>query len=380
MIRSRFEELALSDYTLPEDVVARTLSPAFVVYMDRVRENVRRMIAIVGGVERWRPHLKTTKIPEVWAELIAAGVRNFKCATTREARLLCELFDRVGVADADVLVAYPLVGPALNVLGQIATAHPRTRVSVLCEASELVASIPTSVSVFVDVNPGMHRTGIPLDERAAINAVATGAGERFRGIHFYDGHLHQADPSERRAAIFACHDGLMALRADLIAAGHGVRELVTSGTPAFLDALAYPGFEGLEHSIHRVSPGTVVFYDLRSEQDNPSLDLLPAACVLARVVSHPADGIVTCDAGSKSIAAESGDPVAFVLGHPGATPLTPNEEHLPIRWDGERPARGATLLLIPQHVCPTTNLAEQALVVDGGTVRLVAVSARAHDV
>jgi D-serine deaminase-like pyridoxal phosphate-dependent protein len=63
---------------------------------------------------------------------------------------------------------------------------------------------------------------------------------------------------------------------------------------------------------------------------------------------------------------------------------TPSEEHLPLRQarqDAEaRPPRGSGLLLVPRHVCPTVNLAEQAVLLDGGrVVDVVAVSARAHD-
>jgi D-serine deaminase-like pyridoxal phosphate-dependent protein len=90
---------------------------------------------------------------------------------------------------------------------------------------------------------------------------------------------------------------------------------------------------------------------------------------------------VTCDAGSKSIAAEAGDPCAFVLGHPELVPLRPSEEHLPLSVrSGPLPPRGTELLLVPRHVCPTVNLAEQAILVENGEVREIApVSARAHD-
>ena len=40
-------------------------SPCLLLYPDRVRENIRRMIAITGGVESLRPHMKTHKMPEV---------------------------------------------------------------------------------------------------------------------------------------------------------------------------------------------------------------------------------------------------------------------------------------------------------------------------
>ncbi len=37
-------------------------SPCLLIYPDRVRENIHRMVHIAGGVERLRPHMKTHKI------------------------------------------------------------------------------------------------------------------------------------------------------------------------------------------------------------------------------------------------------------------------------------------------------------------------------
>jgi D-serine deaminase-like pyridoxal phosphate-dependent protein len=109
------------------------------------------------------------------------------------------------------------------------------------------------------------------------------------------------------------------------------------------------------------------------------LDLVPAAVVLARVVSHPRDGVVTCDAGSKSLAAEYGNPIGFALGHPQMVGLSPSEEHLPMdvsAMGADVPALGSLLYLVPRHVCPTVNLAEQALLVRSEVVQ---VAGRAHD-
>jgi D-serine deaminase-like pyridoxal phosphate-dependent protein len=372
-------ELDPARYALPAADLARVLSPALVIHLDLVRANVRRMLAHVGTPERWRPHVKTTKTPEVFAELLAAGLRHFKCATLREARVLLETARASGHEALDLLVAYPLLGPALGALGRLAQAYPRARLAVLCEDPEAVATIPREVGLFVDLDPGMRRTGIPLGERAAIRAVVRAAGERLRGLHHYEGHLH-GELEERRAQCFACYRELLALVAELERDGAAIPELVTSGTPAFLHALAFEPFR-TGPRVHRVSPGTVVFHDARSAEENPGLGLVPAAVVLARVVSRPAHDVVTCDAGSKSLAAEAGDPCALVVGRPELVALTPSEEHLPLHVTaGPAPARGEVLMLVPRHVCPTVNLAEEALRVEGGAVRgTVRVRARAHD-
>ena len=378
---TRVADIDPAEYRLPDEVSARLVSPALVVHLDRVRRNVATIIGRLGGrVDRWRPHVKTLKIPEVFAEVIGAGLRGFKCATIREARCLTEALKREGIAGGDLLVAHPLTSPALDMLGTLARTHTETRLSMLAEDPAGVDVIPPEVDVFVDVNVGMNRTGIPLGEADRILAVASRAGPRFRGIHAYDGHLHQPDREERRTAIFACYDGVADLVRRLTGSGIRVAEVVTAGTPSFPSAVEYEGFEGLETE-HRLSPGTVVYHDLRSEEQNPELDLDPAAVVCARVVSHPQEQIVTVDAGSKSIAAEAGDPCAYAIGHPGLQAMTPSEEHLPFRvTDGEPPARGYLLTLVPRHVCPTVNLAETALLVDEGRVlQAVPVAARSHD-
>ena len=125
----------------------------------------------------------------------------------------------------------------------------------------------------------------------------------------------------------------------------------------------------------------MVFHDFQYDALLEDLELQPAAMLLSRVISHPQTDLVTCDAGSKSLAAEAGHPVAFVLGHPELVAKPPSEEHLPLQCtSGEKPERGYALLLIPRHVCPTVNLAEQALLVKSdGTAEVIEITARAHD-
>lgn len=366
-------------YELPPEVTARLCSPALVVHLDRVRMNVARVVELCGGdASRWRPHVKTTKLPPVWRELVAAGVERFKCATLREARVLAETLETRG----DVLLAHPAVGPALEGLGALAARHPALRFSILSEDPAHARRVPQNVGVFVDVDPGdYHRTGVPLAARERILAVARGAGVRFRGVHCYEGNLVQRDYAERRRLAFAVYEELLDLLAALHAAGHPVEELVTSGTPGFRCALEFTPFAAFENTKHRVSPGTVVLHDARSEEENPELRLEPAAVVFTRVVSAPTADSVTCDAGSKSVAAEAGTPCAVVLGRPELLARTPSEEHLPLTVrSGPPPPRGTELYLVPRHVCPTVNLAEEVLLVEGGVVIGVErVTARAHD-
>ncbi len=370
-------------YRIPAELTERIQTPALVVFMDKVDRNIKQVIYHTGGdVNRWRTHLKTTKLPQVWERLLEAGVRQFKCATTREAACLLTLLDHRGIEGADLLIAYPLLGPGLERAADLARDHGRTAVSVLCEDPAAADRIPRSLGIFVDVNPMMNRTGIEIDDRPRILEVAHWAGASFRGIHAYDGHIRDNEPSVRREQAWKIYDEVVALCGHLMANGLRVDEVITSGAMTFLDALAYPPFTELNETTHRVSPGTVVFCDTTTQTAVAQAKLEPAAVVLTRIISRPTAGIATCDAGSKTIAAEMGDPCAIVIGHPELIAMKPSEEHLPFLIEsGPGPARGDLLLLVPRHVCPTVNLAQEAILLNAdGSTQIVPVAAAGHEV
>ena len=50
-------------------------TPALVVYPERVRENIRLAIEMVGSPDRLRPHVKTHKSPAVTRLMLEAGIR-----------------------------------------------------------------------------------------------------------------------------------------------------------------------------------------------------------------------------------------------------------------------------------------------------------------
>ena len=372
----------VDSYRLEPELAQRIMTPALIIFMDKVDRNIQQVISHAGGdPNRWRPHLKTTKIPQVWERLIEAGVRQFKCATTREAAVLLEMLDRLGVRGADLLIAYTLIGPALERAADLARQHDRTAVSVLCEDPDAVDSIPDHLGIFVDVNPMMNRTGIEIANRKQIIAVAQAAKSRFRGIHAYEGHIRDDEPDVRRTKAWEIYERVVDLCAHLVEQGCHVDELITSGAKTFLDALAYRPFAELSNTIHRISPGTVVFSDTATQTAVTQAKLEPAAVVASRVVSRPARNIATCDAGSKAIAAEAGDPSAAVIGRPELMALKPSEEHLPLSIEsGPGPARGELLLLVPRHVCPTVNLSQEVVLLsDDGSIQVVPVSAAGHE-
>ncbi len=331
-----------------------------------------------GSIERWQPHLKTTKMPVVWRILLTAGVHRFKCATTREAKELLTLAEKEG-KQVELLVAMGHRGSNLQALANLANSHPQQDLSLLSEDPEHVLAVQESspqLGLWLDLDPGDRRSGIPLEQTDRILATVRAMGSAWKGLHFYEGGERQVDSAEREKACHVHYERLLHLQNQLKQAGMESPALLTSGTPAFPIALAYPGFQEMDH---RVGPGTVVFFDGKSQEFGLS-GFQPAASVLTRVIARPDDHHFTCDAGSKAVDAANPDPVATIVGHSEWTAMRPSEEHLPFGApEGDAPPTGTLLELIPHHICPTVNLAEEAVLLDDNAVIGSApVSARAH--
>jgi D-serine deaminase-like pyridoxal phosphate-dependent protein len=348
------------------------LTPALAIYAGLVDANIDFTLELLGSnANRWRPHVKTAKLESIMRRLVARDVTNFKCATTLELRTACDAGAR------DILVAYPLAGANAARVRQLAETTQNACVSALVEsADQLQPWLRSDIGLFIDIDPGMHRTGLPQERVEDIVSLARAirsAGLRFRGLHYYDGHLHEADLAARTRAAHAGYDRLLQIVKAIDDAGTRVEEVITAGTPTFPCTLSYPGFHNAIF-LHRASPGTVVYGDASAVQQLP-LDYRyqPAVLVVSRVVSHPGGNIVTCDAGHKTLSVDTGVPNCEVLGRPDLKPLKPSEEHLPIAvpQGNPLPPIGSFLYLVPKHVCPTVNNFDDALIVSNGRIDCV---------
>jgi D-serine deaminase-like pyridoxal phosphate-dependent protein len=341
-----------------------------VIDLEAVNDNITATLGLLGGrPDRWRPHLKTVKLGLVMRALVERGVLQAKCSTTLELETACK------AGFTDLLLAFPVTEPLVEMVRRIAKAYPAVKISVLVEDPEMLASLRgSSVGVFIDLNPGMDRTGMLVEGHGEVLALAKEIGAarlRYAGLHFYDGHAHAFSASEAERLVHAGYDRLLELVERLRAGGVPTPEVITAGTPAFPHAIGYRRFSDAG-VIHRTSPGTVVYNDRKSLTQLPAhAGYRPAALVLSRVVSHPGPARFCADAGHKAVSADAGVPTCDVLGHPEFLPRQPNEEHLPVDLaeGAQRPARGELLWLLPSHVCPTVNNFDHAVIVTGGTVR-----------
>ncbi len=346
---------------------SRILSPALLVYREIVIQNLKKMIEIAGDVQRLRPHCKTHKMPAVTKLELAMGITKHKCATFAEAEMLANC----GVKD--VFLAYNLVGPNIARAAKFLRKYPDVRFAVtaddalmIAELSDVMTAARTTIHVVLDLDSGLHRTGVNPGPRAAdlYQQIIDAPGLEPAGFHLYDGHNHQTNLEERTVAVRACWDAAAKLRDDFEGRGWPVPAIVCGGTGSF------PVFAQLNDPAIELAPGTCVFHDFGYGTTFPDMEFKPAVLLLTRVISRPTPDRLTCDLGNKAVASDppKGQRVNFP-DLPAAEQVLHNEEHLVLQTPlAEKFKPGDELYAIPKHICPTSALHKQAYVIEGGRV------------
>src|SRR5262249_1946204 len=290
-----------------------------------------------------------------------------KVATIAEAELVASC------GAADVLIAYPMVGPNCERVARLVAKYPRTRFGVtidhprpLRELAHALAQAGRTDDAYLDINGGMNRTGIAAGPAAAELYRQNSAASCLvpTGFHVYDGHNSQEPLAERTKAVQDLLGPVVELRQSLERSGLPVPRLVLGGTPTF-PVPAKNDLPGVE-----CSPGTLSLPDHNHGHGPPDLGPPPAALLLTRVISRPTADRVTLDLGYKAV---SPDPPAgkrcVLLNVPDAEAVLQNEEHLVVRTPAAAEfAPGDVVYAMPAHVCPTVALHRQALVVEKGAV------------
>lgn len=330
-------------------------SPALVIYPKRIRENVDLAIRIAGRCDRLRPHVKTNKIAEVCTIILEAGITKFKCATIAEAEML-------GMIKApDVLLAYQPVGPKIVRFASLVKSYPQTRFSCLIDnehTAQQLSETGLQTDVYIDLNVGMNRTGIAPEKALDLaQVILTLPNLHLKGIHAYDGHIHDKDVEMRKEAGHKTYAIAEQVFTQLKTLSSSPLCIVMGGTPTFP---VHTGKANVE-----CSPGTFVFWDWGYCEMLEDLPFAYAALVLTRVISVIDENHVCLDLGHKSVAAESPLPRVHFLNAPDAVPVSQSEEHLVVQVNDSREYTIGTLLYgVPVHICPTVALYDRVHVIN----------------
>lgn len=338
-------------------------SPALIVYKDRVKENIEILKSMVDSISRLRPHVKTHKMREVTELLIKEGIRKFKCATIAEAEMVALS------GGEDILIAYQLVGPKIVRYIDLVQQYPDCRFSSLIDNIDSYKELQlqssennVNVSVYVDLNVGMNRTGTDIESAKQIYLQGNKELLPILGFHLYDGHIVEKDLIRREKDCEEAYAPVDKLVNELVAVGYSPL-VVAGGTPTF-------SFHKKRKNVE-CSPGTFVFWDRGYQQVCHEQKFLPAALVLSRVISKPKPGLYCLDLGYKSIASENLlDHRAYFLEHESAIVKGQSEEHIVIELNEEsRPLNiGEIIFAMPFHICPTVAMYDFVYVVTGRNI------------
>lgn len=328
-------------------------SPAVLVYPDRIAANLRRMIDVAGGAHRLRPHVKTHKLPQVIQMKLDAGITKFKTSTVAETEMTAE------AGGKDILLAMQPVGPNVDRLIELIRRYEDAHIAAIVDEESVVQEIARAadeagqtVSLYVDLNVGMNRTGCcPITRAPGLyQVIDRSAGVVAAGLHAYDGHLHEPDLAKRSQQTETAFAPMWRLIDQLKLSGFDPPDVVVSGTPT-------SAIMAQQHSSVSVSAGTTVLWDAGQISVCPDLDYLHAAVLITRVISRPAPNVICVDLGHKAVASEMMPPRVTLLGLEDARPIAHSEEHLVLEHSraDEFPV-GTVLYGLPTHICPTMAL------------------------
>jgi D-serine deaminase-like pyridoxal phosphate-dependent protein len=313
-----------------------------------------------------RPHAKTHKSVAIAKAQAAAGALGVCCAKLGEAEAMAAggigsilITSPVVTAQGlDRLMALNAKIPDLMVVAD----HPDNARALAAAASEAKRTL----KVLVDLDVGLHRTGIRPGDEATDLAELLDAAEflELRGLQAYAGHLmHIHDFAERREKSLAAMKVLGEQRDALKAKGLCCDIVSGGGTGTY-------NIDPEATVLTELQGGSYIFMDKQYNDvalgNGASFPFETSLFVQMSVVSNNTKNLATTDAGFKSFSTDaeppkllSGAPEGagyFFFGDEQGGILLPDGAHLPL---------GSVLTAMTPHCDPTVNLYDFYHVVRG---------------
>lgn len=337
----------------------RLATPALVLDLGAFEYNLKFMAEYCRThAKALRPHAKTHKSARIAAMQARYGAIGISTATVREAVVMVE----AGVKG--VLITSPVVGEAkLDALARLLDADKNLTIVVdnpsNAQALEVkLKKARKSARVLIDIDVGMHRTGVPTVKRALELARRLAASDRLElmGVQCYSGMIQHVSNYQERATAYrgelalleAMLDGLakLGLQAQIVSGG---------GTGTFdIDRKIGPYTES--------QAGSYVFMDTQYNdvqlRATAAMPFRTALFVQSMVLSNNHPAAATIDAGFKSFAMDGPIPSVYSGAPRGAQFQFYGDEFGMLRWPSKakRMELGAKVEFVTPHCDPTVNL------------------------
>lgn len=336
-------------------------TPFLAIYTDRIKYNIEQLIrAVDGDPLRLRPHIKTHKIGEILQLYKDFKIEKVKCATIAEAEL--SAMHHI----SDILLAYQPAGLKLNRWIRLIQRYRNSIFSIIVDNIETATLLAETakennlvLNVYIDMNTGMNRTGIDVNDSWDDLALQISQlpNLNFLGLHIYDGHI-KGTVEQREQQACNSFSKIISRLSTLQERLNYKLKIVAGGSNTF------PFYAGIKEV--ECSPGTFVFWDVNYQTNLPEQEFKNAAVIVGTVISKPSASTLCVDIGYKSVSSENPlDKRLAILNDENLIPISHSEEHLVLENKGvHHYSLGETIYALPYHVCPTCALYDSVQVVN----------------
>jgi D-serine deaminase-like pyridoxal phosphate-dependent protein len=340
-------------------VPASAETPSLCVDLGRMQRNIEVMIERLSAKDvSCRPHVKSHKSIDVARRQLAAGAQGLTTATIGEA----EVFASAGVDN--IFIAYPLWvsrEKARRLRTLLESSRVAIGVSSVAAAENLARALggPSTLDVLIEVDSGERRSGVlNAGEALEVAQACDRLGLNLKGVFAHAGHSYAGAQAVAGAARDEAN--VLLTTADALRqAGHCVEAVSAGSTPTAL----LSSVKGVTEE----RPGTYVFGD-RQQVILGAQQADDVALFVATTVVQVTGERFVIDAAAKVLTKDMAPIVegyGALVDFPDARIERIYDHHGVITaGGGPLPAVGDRLALIPNHVCPVTNLARELIILD----------------
>ena len=275
-------------------------TPSIIVDLDIVENNIKKMQNFANDNDvSMRPHSKTNKSPYWAKKQIDQGAIGICCAKLGEA----EEMAKGGIAE--ILIPNQIVGKSK--IQRLVNVNKISKVMVAVENEDNVNELSKAfeensltLGVIIEVNVGMDRCGLELDEIVDFTKlIKEKKGLSFEGIMGYEGHTVNIDNYEERVnETTKAMNKLISARDLIVENGIEVKIVSASGTGTYNITSKIEGITELQCGSYIFIDGNYLkIFD----------DFQPALSLMCTVVSRRKNNIVI-DCGLKSVSMDQGLP------------------------------------------------------------------------
>ncbi|MBU79349.1 MAG: threonine aldolase [Flavobacteriales bacterium] len=340
------------------------ISPGLIIIPERIIRNIKKMISIAGSPKRLWPHVKTHKLREIIDFQKEYGISKFKCATICEAEMLA-----LSEVEKILLAIQPTKLNLIHFI-KLKILYPKIEFSTIVDnldslklMSDLSSKNNIKLSIWIDINNGMNRTGVNnlSTSLKLIKNIDTDKNLILEGLHVYDGHIRNPDFKKRKKECDKAYQFINEIINSSIKNGIKIQNFITGGSPTFNIHSTRKG--------NYLSPGTTLLWDEGYKKLFPEMNFEIAAILVSRIISKPNKNILCLDLGHKSVASEMPLPRVIIRGLENAKHISQSEEHLIIESKKAKNYNiGDLVYATPFHICPTVSKFEYLQTISNGKI------------